>query len=287
MPLYTRLGDVLLGYAGLALLRSHVEDLGGKVFADARVADIRRVLEHWDDEPSFQWQANWEDAPAAEAYAVWASTYDSENNPLIDLDDATLRPLLDRYPAGKVLDAACGTGRWAKYLSERGHSVIGVDESPAMLALARAKAPNVEFLEGDVRSLPVAAASIDLVVCSLALTHLPELDGVFAEFARVLRSGGAAVISNIHYLALLLNGVPKVRTPAGATIHAPASTFLVSDYANASIRSGFEIRACAEPTWPDLHGGHGGSIAQQWCPGSANAACVGTPALTVLELSRR
>jgi ubiquinone/menaquinone biosynthesis C-methylase UbiE len=147
--------------------------------------------------------------------------------------------------------------------------------------------PNVEFLEVDLRSLPVADASIDLVVCSLALTHLPELDGVFAEFARVLHSGGTAIISNIHYLAMLLNGVPKVRTPSGATIHAPASPFLVSDYTNAAIRSGFEIRSCAEPTWPDLDGGHGGPIAQQWCPGSVDAACIGTPALIALELGRR
>jgi SAM-dependent methyltransferase len=287
VALYTRLGDLLLGYAGLALLRSRVEDLGGKAFADARVADIRRVIEHWESEPTFQWEGNWEDAPAAQTYAVWALTYDTEDNPLINLDHATLGPLLDHYPAGNSLDAACGTGRWAKYLSERGHTVIGVDESPAMLALARAKLPEVEFLEGDLRRLPVADASVDLVVCSLALTHLPELDRVFAEFARVLHLGGAAIISNIHHLALLLNGVPRVRTASGDLIHAPASTFLPSDYINASIRNHFEVRLCAEPVWPDLQGGHGGSIAQQWCPGSANAACVGTPALMVLELARR
>lgn len=103
----------------------------------------------------------------------------------------------------------------------------------------------------------------------------------------MLRPGGAAVISNIHYLALLLNGVPMIQTSSGATIHAPATTFLASDYINASIRCGFEFRSCAEPGWPDLQGAHGGPIAQRWCPGSADAACVGTPALIVLELIRR
>jgi ubiquinone/menaquinone biosynthesis C-methylase UbiE len=53
------------------------------------------------------------------------------------------------------------------------------------------KVPSAEFQLADVRSLPVASESRDLVVCGLALTHLPELDGVMAEFARVLRPGGS------------------------------------------------------------------------------------------------
>ncbi|MDQ6673227.1 MAG: class I SAM-dependent methyltransferase [Chloroflexota bacterium] len=284
MALYTRLGDLLLGYAGLALLRSRVTDLGGKEFCDARVADIRRILEHWDDEPAFQWEAFWEEAPSAEGYAVWAHTYDTDPNPLIDLDDATLRPLLDRYPAGEALDAACGTGRWAKYLSQRGHSVRGIDESPEMLEVARATTPHVEFSRSDLRSVPLTDASVDLVVCSLALTYLPELDRVFAEFARVLRPGGHAVISNIHHLALMLGGVTQFRTPSGRAIRLPASLFMPTDYITAALRSGFGIRSCAELPWRDLEGGHGGPVAQAWCPEAARTACVGTPALVVVEL---
>ena len=62
---YTRVGDLLLGLIGLALLRSRVTDLGGKVFCDARVAELRHILDHWDD-PALQRDANWEDAPATE-----------------------------------------------------------------------------------------------------------------------------------------------------------------------------------------------------------------------------
>lgn len=284
--LYMRLGDLLLGYAGLALLRARVDDLGGKAFCDARVEDIRRIMDHWSEEPAFQLQAWWEEAPSAEGYALWAQRYDTEYNPLIELDNAVLRPLLDRYSAGDALDVACGTGRWTQYLSERGHVVKGIDESAEMLEIARAKIPDVEFLQADLRSLPVPDASIDLVVCSLALTHLPELVSAFTEFARVLRDGGHAVISNIHHMALLLNGVPTMRTPDGRTIHLPARTFLPSDYINAAIRSGLRVESCAEPTWAQVEGGHGGSIAQKWCPEAANAACVGTPALMIIEVTR-
>jgi SAM-dependent methyltransferase len=283
---YTRLGDFLLGLIGLALLRSRVTELGGKPFCDARVADMRRILDHWD-EPVFQADTNWQDAPATEGYTVWASSYDADPNPLIDLDNTVLRPMLDRYSPGRALDAACGTGRWAEYLSQHGHVVHGVDESPDMLEIAQAKLPNVEFSLGDLRSLPLPGESVDLVVCSLALTHLPDLEQPLAEFARVLRPGGGAVLSNIHHLSLPLGGVVQMLTADGTPIQLPASLFLPTDYINAALRVGFEIRSCAEVGWPDLAGGHGGPTAQAWCPDAARAAYVGTPALMVVELKKK
>jgi ubiquinone/menaquinone biosynthesis C-methylase UbiE len=83
-----------------------------------------------------------------------------------------------------------------------------------MLEVARAKLPKVE-LHADLRSMPLPAESIDLVVCTVALTHLPHLVQPFAEFARVLRPGGAAVLSNTHHLSLPLGGVVQTLTSVG------------------------------------------------------------------------
>jgi SAM-dependent methyltransferase len=282
---YTRTGDFLLGLCGLALLRSRVDDPGGRAFCDARRAEMRRILERFDD-PVLQQDADWQDASAAEGYAIWASTYDGGPNPLVDLDEASLRPILDGYPAGQALDAACGTGRWASYLVQRGHSVQGVDESSEMLEVARRKVPEAQFSLGDLRSLPLPDASVDLVVCSLALTHLPNLDEPLREFRRVLCPGGRAVLSNIHYLSLPLGGTVDMVTPAGRAIRLPASRFLPTDYINATLRADLQIQGCAEVPWPDLPGGHGGPTAQYWCAEAARAAYVGTPALMVLALSR-
>jgi SAM-dependent methyltransferase len=281
---YTRVGDLLLGYIGLALLRSRVVDLGGKPFCDARIADLRHILDHWDL-ADFQRDGHWEDAAAAEGYAVWASSYDDGRNPLIDLDESVLGPILARYPPGRALDAACGTGRWAVHLAQRGHVVEGVDESPEMLAIAREKLPGAHFALGDVRSLPVPNESVDLVVCSLALTHLPDLDRPLAEFARVLRPGGRAVLSNIHHLALPLGGVVELVIGSGRAVRLPTSLFLPTDYINAALRAGFAIQSCAEVAWPDTEG-HGGPTAQTWCPEAARVACAGTPALMVVELAK-
>jgi ubiquinone/menaquinone biosynthesis C-methylase UbiE len=79
--------------------------------------------------------------------------------------------IVGALPAGVALDAACGTGRYADFLARRGHRVIGVDGSPDMLARARVRVPEAEFLVGDLHRLPVADAEVDLVVCGLALTH--------------------------------------------------------------------------------------------------------------------
>jgi SAM-dependent methyltransferase len=283
---YTRTGDFLVGLIGLALLRSRVADLGGKPFCDACLVDLRRILDYRDD-PALASEQTWLDAPAADGYALWASTYDTDYNPLIDVETPVLRPLLDRYSPGRALDAACGTGRWAAYLAARGHVVRGVDQSPDMLAVARARLPHVEFIQGDLAALPAPDASMDLVVCTLALTHLADLAPAFGEFARVLRPGGGAVISNIHHLSLPLGGVIERLSSTGQPIQLPASLFLPTDYITAALNAGFALRSCAEVAWPDLAAGHGGPTAQTWCPEAARAAYVGTPALMVLEVIRQ
>ncbi|HWE65233.1 MAG TPA: class I SAM-dependent methyltransferase [Acidimicrobiales bacterium] len=58
--------------------------------------------------------------------------------------------LVDSYGRGSVLDAGCGTGRVAIELSRRGHAVVGVDQDPAMLAVARQKVPRLTWVEGDL-----------------------------------------------------------------------------------------------------------------------------------------
>jgi SAM-dependent methyltransferase len=282
---YTRVGDLLLGILGLALLRSRVEELGGKAFCDARVAEIRKLLDNWDD-PALRQDAECEDAAATEGYAIWAATYDSGFNPLIDLDNSVLSPILTGYAPGDALDAACGTGRWADFLSRRGHVVQGIDESLAMLEIARAKVPAARFDLGDLRSLPLPNQSVDLVVCSLALSHLPDLDEAVSEFARLLRPGGHALLSDIHHLSVPLGGAVEVRTPSGRALRLPASRFLPTDYVNAALRAGFAIESCAEVGWPELEAGHGGPTAQAWCPDAARAAYVGTPAVMLLELTK-
>lgn len=281
---YTRVGDLLVGLVALALLRSRVEDLGGRSFNDARIAELRRILGNWEAR-DLQAEADWTEVGAETGYAAWAPTYDGPN-PLIDLDDSRLRPILRRYPQGAALDAACGTGRWAVYLAQLGHAVQGVDATDSMLDVARAKLPEARFVRGDLRRLPVEDSSVDLVVCSLALVYVPDLRQPFTEFARVLRPGGHAVISDIHHLSLPLGGIVQLLDDSGRQVRITTHVYFPTDYLSAALYAGLSVRACAEVPWPDLEAGHGGPTAQAWCPDAARIAYTRTPALIQLELEK-
>jgi SAM-dependent methyltransferase len=136
--------------------------------------------------------------PTDAGYAAWAATYDVAANPALHLEGPFMAELFAGLEPGRALDAACGTGRQAAALAELGHDVVGVDASGAMLEKAQARVPGAEFRKGDLAALPLEDGSVDLAVCSLALTHLDDLAPAIAELARVVRSGGRVVLSDIH-----------------------------------------------------------------------------------------
>src|SRR5437879_1526277 len=106
----------LLGLQGTALLRAFH---GGhdREFTHARFADIRELLESADQ---FGDGAQTRRITSEEGYAAWSAHYDQPND-LLDLEEPVVRKILSGIPVGKALDAACGTGRHASYLSSLGH----------------------------------------------------------------------------------------------------------------------------------------------------------------------
>jgi SAM-dependent methyltransferase len=190
-----------LGMEGVALLRAYAGDFADPGFSDARVAEVRAMLAAYDrgelgaaDEIG--------DVDTVAGYRAWSAYYDTEDNPLFEVEEPLVRSILADIKAGRALDAACGTGRYSAFLARLGHRVVGVDGSPDMLAKARPKVPEATFLEGELTALPLPHADVDLVVCALALTHVPALGPVLSEFARVLRPGGHVVLSDIHWMSL-------------------------------------------------------------------------------------
>ncbi len=273
----------LLGLEGVALLRAHAGDGFDPEFTEARMDEIRTLL----DRAAAIIGPGAELGPLStvEGYRSWSATYDEPGNPLMDVEQPAVESLLDRLPAGTALDAACGTGRYAGYLTGRGHRVTGVDRSPEMLARARLRVPGAAFVAGDLDRLPVAGQSADLVVCALALVHVAALGPVLAEFGRVLRPHGQLVVSDIHYVSQYLGGVPAATGPDGRPGLLPAYRHLASDYLTAAVATGFAVRGCAEPRWPASDQA-GGPLARQWCGPAADAAYTGTPAAIVWHFQR-
>jgi demethylmenaquinone methyltransferase/2-methoxy-6-polyprenyl-1,4-benzoquinol methylase len=119
-------------------------------------------------------------------------------------DQAWKRRTLDLAriePDARVLDLACGTGDLALAAAARGASVLALDLVPGMVALARRKpgARPIRFLVGDMTSLPLADASIDVVTTGYGLRNVPALDRAIAECARVLRPGGTLVSLDFNH----------------------------------------------------------------------------------------
>jgi len=272
----------LLGLDGVALLRAHAGDGFDREFVNTRIAEIRALL---DQAPTLGGGLELGELSAADGYRLWSAAYDQAENPLIDVEQPVVREILGQLPPGTALDAACGTGRHAEYLTELGHQVMGVDSSPEMLVQACQRVPHASFAAGDLHQLPAGDETMDLVVCALALTHVHALRPVMAEFTRVLRPGGHLVVSDIHVISLYLGGVPAVSEPAGRTGLLPASRYLASDYLAAAIPLGLQVRSCAEPRWPASNLA-GGPLARQWCSAAADAAYTGTPAAIIWHFQR-
>jgi SAM-dependent methyltransferase len=84
-----------------------------------------------------------------------------------------------------------------------------------VLAHARQRVPAGEFHVAELDRLPLPDDCADVIVCALALVHVPRLHPVLAEFARVLRPGGDLVISDLHHERVTRGSVIKARGPAG------------------------------------------------------------------------
>ena len=98
-------------------------------------------------------------------------------------------PLLDAVHAGtgtRLLDVATGPGYVAETAVARGSDVVGLDLSETMLEFARARVPDVRFVQGDATALPFPDASFDAVVAAFVLLHLGVSERAVAEAGRVL-----------------------------------------------------------------------------------------------------
>jgi demethylmenaquinone methyltransferase / 2-methoxy-6-polyprenyl-1,4-benzoquinol methylase len=95
-------------------------------------------------------------------------------------------------PGDTVLDVATGTGAVARELMARkGCTVVGLDQSPEMLAEARRRLPaDVELIEASAESIPFPNASFDALTFTYLLRYVSDPAATVHELARVVRTGG-------------------------------------------------------------------------------------------------
>ena len=125
--------------------------------------------------------------------------------PLHLLNPVRMQFIAERVPLGaaRVLDVGCGGGLLAEALSRAGATVTGIDLAPGMIDVARLHATesalNIDYrvagTDDVARSLP---AAFDLVTCMEMLEHVPEPESVVASLARLVRPGGALMVSTLN-----------------------------------------------------------------------------------------
>jgi ubiquinone/menaquinone biosynthesis C-methylase UbiE len=107
-----------------------------------------------------------------------------------------------------AVDIGCGTGaevrRLAALVGPEGRAV-GIEPHPGLRAVATERSAGLptEYLDGDAGALPFADASVDVVRCERVFQHLPDPAGAAREIARVLRSGGRAVVIDSDWASVV------------------------------------------------------------------------------------
>jgi malonyl-CoA O-methyltransferase len=185
-----------------------------------------------------------------DAYTRWASTYPPRaHNVLMQTEESAMRSLLPNVSGLKVLDLACGTGRYARIARECGAaSVVGLDNSLAMLQANSETQLGLATCE----VLPLRDESFDVVICGLALGHLPQrvLIPALREMCRVLKKGGRALVSDFHPFVFLNGGQRTFTAPDGQTYAVEHYVHLYADYHRAAQQAGLWIEEVVESSVP-------------------------------------
>ena len=283
MVRHVSLGELAISTAGVALRRAMFT--GNDQDARAAIELISRAMAALSDPP---WSYGYElvEADASTGYGVIAGTYDRAGGPDIDAEQPAMWELFDGLSAGTALDVACGTGRHLARLAELGHHVLGVDQSPEMLEVARQRIPRARLWQGAMGRLPVRSASSDLTVCSLALEHEPDPEPAVAELARVTRIGGRVLISDVHPFAILLDHQAQFESAPGGRVLIRAYPHCHGRLLELFNRNGLVVEQCLEPTV-----GPGPGLSGRACQGLVGhrvtaAAWTGLPIVVVWQLRR-
>jgi len=150
------------------------------------------------------------DLAPEQAYQIWSANYDNQpGNLMLDLDERIFSDLIGNIDLRdkKVADIGCGTGRhWQKIYAKNPSRLMGFDVSESMLTLLKNKYPFALTQKTTDNLLTAIPDSfVDLIVSTLTVAHIKNIEEAIASWVRILKDGGELIITDFHP-TLLANG---------------------------------------------------------------------------------
>jgi cytosine/adenosine deaminase-related metal-dependent hydrolase/ubiquinone/menaquinone biosynthesis C-methylase UbiE len=217
-------------------------------------------------------------------FDLWAEVYDTQPNPLLQLEERTLPALLPPIRDTDVMDVGCGTGRWLSRLEgEAPRSLAGCDPSPAMLERARTKlSANTMLHHGGSTRLARPDSSCDLILASFVLSYIDDLPAFARECVRVLRPGGTLLVTDMHPRTAAERNWTRSFAAGGETVHLPAHHRPLAEIAAAFTLQGLTISTLEEPAFGEPER----PIFERNKKLNAYRGLAGVPAIYLLKLSK-
>jgi len=178
-----------------------------------------------------------------QAYNLWADQYDTNFNKTRDMEAIALRETLAELNFGSCLEIGCGTGKNTEWLLSKSNEILAIDLSEEMLAKAKEKikSEKVLFQQFDINQpWTFASKQFDLIVFSLVLEHIENLDAIFKQASNSLVKGGYVYIGELHPFKQYAGSKARFETEQGEQI-VNCFNHHISDFILAAKKQGFEI----------------------------------------------
>lgn len=186
-------------------------------------------------------QRHYPTVPVQDGYGEWALQYDESVQDEMDL---RLFARLDMNwgAVNRALDLACGTGRIGAWLKGQGVTTVeGVDFTPEMVNKAREKGVYSALHIADITDTRLPAQSYDLLTQSLADEHLPDLNPLYREAARLATPGGHFVLVGIHPFYFMAGNATHYHRADGEAVTVKTYVHLLSDHIKAAHAAGWQL----------------------------------------------
>ncbi|MBV9911118.1 MAG: class I SAM-dependent methyltransferase [Sinobacteraceae bacterium] len=184
--------------------------------------------------------------PTRTLYERWAPCYPPvAHNPLMRAEEAAMARLWPNLCGKRVLDLACGSGRYARRLSHEGAElVVAADFSVAMLKQVELTA--TVRVCADMMCLPFAEQSFDAIICGLAVGHAESLQDWMSGMHRILRAGGQLLYSDFHPQAAEAGMTRSFKDTRGISCTLPHHIHELHAHRRAAARTGFRLERIEE-----------------------------------------